>query len=130
MIFHYTSTKIFVFLLKGNKKKWNLCILEDTKEEPGSMEPVNREQFEHEVPEERQTKICVSGLPSDVDEEFIQMFFESKRNFKGCSVINVEIDEEGTSAIVEFEEPDGKYFVLAFYLLDYISVIAAIEIFL
>jgi RNA recognition motif-containing protein len=81
------------------------CVLE---EEPADPEPENREPSEPETPEENQTKIVVSNLPSTAHDEFLQMFFENKRKFKGCDVYSVEMDEDGTSAIIEFETPEGK----------------------
>jgi hypothetical protein len=81
-----------------------ICI---SKEEPVDPEPGNRESSEPETPEENQTKIVVSNLPSTAHDEYLQMFFENKR-FKGCDVYSVEMDEDGTFAIIEFETPEGK----------------------
>ena len=50
--------------------------------------------------------IIVSGLPSDVDEEDIQMYFENRRQ-KGGPVEKVEHDEESGTAVVCFEESEG-----------------------
>jgi hypothetical protein len=40
------------------------------------------------------------------------MYFENKRKFKECNVYSVETDEDGTSAIIEFETPEGKLFLV------------------
>lgn len=52
------------------------------------------------------TKILVSNLPTTAGQEHIEMFFES-RLFGGWAVANVELAENGESAIVEFEEPEA-----------------------
>ena len=50
--------------------------------------------------------IVVSGLPSDVDEEDIQMYFENRRQ-KGGPVEKVERDEESGTAVVCFQDCEG-----------------------
>ncbi|XP_060593084.1 uncharacterized protein LOC132747656 [Ruditapes philippinarum] len=82
-------------------------------EEPVDPEPENREPSEPETPEENQRKIVVSNLPSTAHDEYLQMFFDNKRKFKGCDVYSVEMDEDGTSAIIEFETPEAVDIVLS-----------------
>ncbi|XP_060585886.1 protein mono-ADP-ribosyltransferase PARP14-like isoform X2 [Ruditapes philippinarum] len=87
--------------------------MNNEEEEPADPEPENREPSEPETPEENQTKIVVSNLPSTAHDEYLQMFFENKRKFKGCDVYSVEMDEDGTSAIIEFETPEAVDIVLS-----------------
>ncbi|WAR22519.1 FBX40-like protein [Mya arenaria] len=52
--------------------------------------------------EEEKIKIMVENLPVSVDEEYLEMFFES-RKFKGCVVVAVDLNSDLNNAIVTFQ---------------------------
>ncbi|WAR21765.1 hypothetical protein MAR_015739 [Mya arenaria] len=52
-----------------------------------------------------QTQLLVEDIPEDVDKEFVEMFFESRR-FKSCEVIAVDFDEKDRNAVVRFAKPE------------------------
>lgn len=51
----------------------------------------------------------VTKLPSDTTEDGLRFFFESTRKFGGGDVQDVEYDEDTRTAIVTFEEDEGKF---------------------
>lgn len=50
----------------------------------------------------------VSKIPSDATEDALTFFFENTRKSGGGDVEEVDYDEENHTAIVTFEEDDGK----------------------
>jgi len=55
-----------------------------------------------------QTSILVSGLPGNVDKDYLEMFFEHRR-FGSGTVTNMELFLDQSFAIVTFSEPECKY---------------------
>ena len=81
---------------------------------------------EDEVDGDDHRRVLVTGLPSNVDEEAIQMFFESKRQ-DGGPVEDVKYEESEGQAVVTFEESSGELQLLLFLLL--IFLLCAVYIF-
>ncbi|WAR21738.1 hypothetical protein MAR_015712, partial [Mya arenaria] len=52
-----------------------------------------------------QTQLLIEDIPEDVDKEFVEMFFESRR-FNSCEVIDVDFDEKDRNAVVQFAKPE------------------------
>ena len=50
--------------------------------------------------------VCVTGLPSGIHKDYIQMFFESARQ-NGGPVDNVEYESGDETAVVTFEDSEG-----------------------
>jgi hypothetical protein len=50
----------------------------------------------------------VRNLPSEVEEEYLQLFFENKRKYGGGDIQHIELDCENRRAIVEFEDAECK----------------------
>lgn len=48
----------------------------------------------------------VLGVPEEVEDELLYLYFENKRRSGGGSLVSVEL--EGSRAILVFEEADGK----------------------
>ena len=46
--------------------------------------------------------------PAAANEEYLDIFFESKKRQGGGPVKNVTLMKDKHSAIIEFEHPDGK----------------------
>ena len=55
-------------------------------------------------------KILVKNFPSAVDEDMLEIFFESKKKVGGGPVKNVQLNREKNWAVVEFDESDGMHF--------------------
>ena len=53
-------------------------------------------------------KILVKNFPSNVDEDMLEIFFESKKMSGGGPVRNVQLNREKKWAVVEFCEADGN----------------------
>ena len=62
---------------------------------------------EDEVDGDDHKRVLVTGLPSNFDEEAIQMFFESKRQ-DGGPVEHVKYEESEGQAVVTFEDSSGE----------------------
>lgn len=60
---------------------------------------------ETDTPDE--SAIIVNNVPPDVDEDFLELFFE-KKEFGGFTVVSVELNSNDASAIVTFDSPVGK----------------------
>ncbi|XP_053390448.1 interferon-induced very large GTPase 1-like, partial [Mercenaria mercenaria] len=60
----------------------------------------------------RPTKIKVTGLPENIDEEDLQNIFENKRRQGGGDVRHVQVFESQGTAIIEFEESEAVEIVL------------------
>lgn len=58
--------------------------------------------------ENKPTRIKVSGLPAGVTHEYLSNFFENRRKGGGVNVLNVSINTKDSTAIVEFESPEGN----------------------
>ena len=56
---------------------------------------------------EKTNQILVQNIPASLDEEFLELFFESKKKKGGGPVKHVKLDREKHWAIVEFYEPEG-----------------------
>ena len=54
-------------------------------------------------------KILVKNIPSVIDEEILEVFFESKKKGGGGPVKNIQLNREKNWAIVEFSEVNGKW---------------------
>ena len=54
------------------------------------------------------TKVLVTNLPKNVDEEYIEMFFENTRLWKGGDVTGVEYNESKKSAVITFQDSSGE----------------------
>ena len=53
-------------------------------------------------------RIQLSRLRSDMDQDFLVLFFESKTRCPlGGDVLNVELDSQRSTAIVAFRQPEG-----------------------
>ena len=52
--------------------------------------------------------ILVSELPGDIDEEILEMYFDSKKRSGGSGVEEVNMRADGT-AIITFGSPEGQY---------------------
>lgn len=48
----------------------------------------------------------VLGVPEEVEDELLYLYFENKRRSGGGSLVSVEL--EGSRAILVFEEAEGK----------------------
>lgn len=57
----------------------------------------------------RPTAIQVSGLPDEIDNDTLVMIFEHQK-YGGGKVNQILIDPIKKSAIIEFEEANGKYY--------------------
>ena len=55
-------------------------------------------------------KILVKTFPPAVDEDMLEVFFESKKKVGGGPVKNVQLNREKNWAVVEFDEADGMHF--------------------
>ena len=53
-------------------------------------------------------KILVKNFPSNVDEDMLELFFESKKKSGGGPIKNVQLNREKKWAVVEFCEADGN----------------------
>ena len=51
--------------------------------------------------------ILVQNFPSLLDEEFLELFFESTKKKGGGPVKNVKLNGQKNWALVEFVEPEG-----------------------
>lgn len=60
--------------------------------------------------------IRVSCLPRGVSEEFITDFFENEKRSGGGDVSDVKYDEQNSTAIVTFEDSDGKFYSIQHFL--------------
>ena len=56
--------------------------------------------------------ILVENIPPSLDEEFLELFFESKKKKGGGPVKHVKLDREKHWAVVEFVEPEGIYLLI------------------
>ena len=54
-------------------------------------------------------KVRVLNLPENVEEEFLEMYFESKQ-FEGAKVVSVDFNEEAGTAVITFDNQQGKLF--------------------
>lgn len=72
---------------------------------------------------EEQASIILTQLPQNVDESFIEMFFENRRKFGDTEVVSVVIDRETASSVVRFTEARGKFFSVFKYSLHMIRCI-------
>ena len=54
------------------------------------------------------THIIVHNVPTEANEEYLQMFFENTKRQGGGPVKNVELFRDEQMALIEFEEPDCK----------------------
>ena len=61
--------------------------------------------------EEPPKQILIGNLPPNASEEYLAMFFESTKKVGAGAVANVDFIEDGSMAVVEFEEPEGRYTV-------------------
>ncbi|XP_045190679.2 uncharacterized protein LOC123547554 [Mercenaria mercenaria] len=82
---------------------------ETVHEEPAYKRP---EEPEMQGAGEKSTKIVVSNLPATAHDEYLEMFFENKKKYGGGTVLNVDIDEDNATAVVEFEELEAVNIVL------------------
>lgn len=57
--------------------------------------------------------ILVQNIPPSLDEEFLELFFESKKKKGGGPVKHIKLDKEKHWAVVEFYEPEAVDVVLA-----------------
>lgn len=88
---------------KSSTKQYNFhfsIILLD--EEAGKSDQSGQDSYVV-IEDDRITKILVSGLPAAVDEDYLELLFEKC----GGSVNSVEIDREESTAVIEFDDPDG-----------------------
>ena len=60
-----------------------------------------------EASHEKTTTILVQNIPQSLDEEVLELFFESKRKKGGGPVKHINLDREKNWAIIEFSEPEG-----------------------
>ena len=56
-------------------------------------------------------KILVKNFPSNVDEDVLETFFESKKKSGGGPVRNVQLNQEKKWALIEFCEAEGMVFI-------------------
>ena len=56
---------------------------------------------------EKTNIILVQNIPPSLDEEVLELFFESKKKKGGGPVKHVKLDREKNWAIIEFYEPEG-----------------------
>lgn len=56
--------------------------------------------------------ILVKNIPSDVDEDLLEVFFESRKKYGGGPVKSVQLFSEKQFALVEFEEPESVQVVM------------------
>ena len=66
---------------------------------------------EDDVDGDDHRRVLVTGLPSNVDAEAIQMFFESKRQ-DGGPVEDVKYEISEGQAVITFEESSGELLLL------------------
>ena len=52
-------------------------------------------------------KILVKNIPSAIDEDILESFFESRKKRGGGPVKNVQLNREKNWAVLEFCEADG-----------------------
>ncbi|XP_052770995.1 uncharacterized protein LOC128210684 [Mya arenaria] len=82
----------------------------------GDEDITARKQFEASQPpfhaEKRCTAVLLRGIPGNVREDYIEMFFENKNNFSEVTVLKVEINRQEKTAVVEFEDEEASRFVL------------------
>lgn len=62
---------------------------------------------------EKTNIILVQNIPPSLDEEFLELFFESKKKKGGGPVKHIKLDKENHWAIVEFYEPEAVDVVLS-----------------
>ncbi|WAR21772.1 hypothetical protein MAR_015746 [Mya arenaria] len=60
----------------------------------------------------KHTAVLLKGIPENVHEEFIEMFFENKKNFSDVKVHSVCIDRDDRTAIVKFRDKQASDVVL------------------
>lgn len=71
--------------------------------------------------------IEVSGLPTTVSQEFLQLFFENDKN-GGGTVEDIKL--QGKSALVTFQNSSGKYIVVCTcFALSYFEVLTSNVVF-
>ena len=59
--------------------------------------------------EEPPTVIIVRNLPPTASEQYLEMYFENTKRQGGGPVKTVEFDQEDSTALVEFEDPECKF---------------------
>ncbi|XP_052770988.1 protein mono-ADP-ribosyltransferase PARP14-like [Mya arenaria] len=73
-------------------------------------------QFEESEPsyetEENCTAVLLRNIPINVHEEYIELFFENKKNFSDVKVSKVAINRQEKTAVVEFEDEEASRIVL------------------
>ncbi|XP_052770992.1 uncharacterized protein LOC128210681 [Mya arenaria] len=60
----------------------------------------------------KHTAVLLKGIPENVHEEYIEMFFENKKNFTDVKVYSVCIDRDDRTAIVKFKDKQAANAVL------------------
>ena len=53
------------------------------------------------------SSVRVQGLPPDVDQEKLSLYFESSRKSGGGTVEDVKLERETGTAFITFQEPQG-----------------------
>ena len=48
-------------------------------------------------------------MPPEVDEEYLEMFFENTKKYGGGPVKDIDIDRDQEIAVIEFEEPECEW---------------------
>lgn len=71
--------------------------------------------------------ILVKNLPSSVNAEFLELFFESKRKQGGGPVKHISLDKENHVAVIKFEEPEAVEIVMSKRPLKMLDVILQVE---
>ncbi|XP_060564930.1 uncharacterized protein LOC132724131 isoform X2 [Ruditapes philippinarum] len=96
---------------------WNLRHLDEdkhgSKDDVINAERIQKEQHEAIYTEGKPTRIKVCGLPSDVTTDFLTLFFENKRKGGGVPVRKVSFYNDISTAVIEFESPEGVETVLS-----------------
>jgi hypothetical protein len=55
-------------------------------------------------------RIRISGLIENTKKEMLAMYFEHEKRNGGGKVKNIEMDQKGKFATIDFEEKEGTYF--------------------
>ena len=71
--------------------------------------------FSRDEDHEKTRTILVQNIPPFMDEEVLELFFESKKKKGGGPVKHVKLDREKNWAIVEFLEPEGIFTEWVYY---------------
>ncbi|WAR21741.1 hypothetical protein MAR_015715, partial [Mya arenaria] len=88
------------------------CLDDEVAGRRAAIRPSTDESSTSHFEDGKKTAVFLKGIPENVHEEFIEMYFEHNKNFTGVKVHSVCIDREERTAIVKFKDKQAANVVL------------------